>query len=1043
MALSLTHSNLPYPVRKARYSLLVEYRDTAGALTNPTAPDTEFSIDGGANFTDCAEEVSPTAGHGYITLSGAETDNAAVKVQAKGTGVLTASFDLYPRDLPILATGTATAGANSTITLQVGASAVDDYYNGMIVRTTGGTGGGGTGGADNQARVILDYVGSTRVATISGTWGTNPSSDTTYDLLVTAEWAQAQSVRTLLALPAAAPGASAGLIPIGTGAGAVNVGTGVLDANALQLAGVAQSLTDLKDFADTGYDPSTHRAAANLEAILATAITESAGGGKVAQAFIKLFNVVTPTLVASDVMRGTDGAALASAWTAARAGYVDELNAATDGVVAEIIKTCFLTLSNRVSNSGLNALLGIPDTAAHTMLTDLPDAVWDETSTGHTDAGKAGAAVWTTLPGIATVLTGITSLAAWLRGLARKSAMDSTAKTELNTGGGDYDEATDSNEAIRDTAPLGTAMRGTDGAALASTWTAARAAALDRVGNTYFVDVVAGSDSTGDGSRALPWKTATKAEADGVVSGHGDTIVMLPQAAETTWQEAATITSAKNDFTIRGAGRGVIWKGVDGSTDILNLTGRNVEVTNCRFAGASGGSEKAIIGTGNGRRIHNCWFEGFTYEPPVEVGVHARVHHNWFADCGTGGDSTGVLSLIGTSQHDSIIEDNWFRNCRTPVVLIGGGDNIAVLRNTFLYTDTDPAGAGPYDIQLNSGSQRCTIAENNLSRTGTVLDNGTNNVKQNNEQWATATNLATTDAVADAIKVVTDKLATMLALETCPNYQFTEEALELAPAGGSGSADWTANERLAIRAILGVAADNATPTDPTVGILDTIRDSIASLGAGTGAAAVTLIVKKGGVVTEGVAVTLQASGGTNVQTTDVDGEVVFNRDNGTWDYVIEDTAAYTGSSGHVAIASGVVTSPAGGILTITAIGIPVPTSADNYVVWATERSLDGAATAAHEEVTVTVVDCSDSAMYTAADGVIRRLKGTSFHTDANGQWSFQIEKTAVASGGQITLKRVWTTGEGGAVKSWAKMDASKATAGGQIAWAAWEPKETT
>ena len=60
--------------------------------------------------------------------------------------------------------------------------------------------------------------------------------------------------------------------------------------------------------------------------------------------------------------------------------------------------------------------------------------------------------------------TGITSLANWLRGLFRKDAMDATAKSEVNSGGGAYDESTDSQEAIRDTPPLGSAMRGTDGA---------------------------------------------------------------------------------------------------------------------------------------------------------------------------------------------------------------------------------------------------------------------------------------------------------------------------------------------------------------------------------------------------------------------------------------------------------------------------------------------------------------------------------------------------------------------------------------------------
>jgi hypothetical protein len=56
--------------------------------------------------------------------------------------------------------------------------------------------------------------------------------------------------------------------------------------------------------------------------------------------------------------------------------------------------------------------------------------------------------------------------------------------------------------------------------------------------------------------------------------------------------------------------------------------------------------------------------------------------------------------------------------------------------------------------------------------------------------------------------------------------QFTTTALELAPSGGGGgTTDWTANERTAIRSILGIPTSGTTPTDPTVGILDTIRDT--------------------------------------------------------------------------------------------------------------------------------------------------------------------------------------------------------------------------
>lgn len=56
-------------------------------------------------------------------------------------------------------TGSAVAGAANTITLAAAASAVDDVYNGMVINITSGTGSGHSG-------LIVDYVGSTKVATV-------------------------------------------------------------------------------------------------------------------------------------------------------------------------------------------------------------------------------------------------------------------------------------------------------------------------------------------------------------------------------------------------------------------------------------------------------------------------------------------------------------------------------------------------------------------------------------------------------------------------------------------------------------------------------------------------------------------------------------------------------------------------------------------------------------------------------------------------------------------------------------------------------------
>lgn len=64
----------------------------------------------------------------------------------------------------------------------------------------------------------------------------------------------------LTALPNAAAEASGGLYTRGTGAGQINqAANGMIDTNPVRLNNVSQSLLDLKDFADDGYDPSTNK----------------------------------------------------------------------------------------------------------------------------------------------------------------------------------------------------------------------------------------------------------------------------------------------------------------------------------------------------------------------------------------------------------------------------------------------------------------------------------------------------------------------------------------------------------------------------------------------------------------------------------------------------------------------------------------------------------------------------------------------------------------------------------------------------------------
>lgn len=85
-------------------------------------------------------------------------------------------------------------------------------------------------------------------------------------------------------------------------------GTDNLQVDQTQLGGSTQSATDLKDFADEGYDPSTNK----VQGV-----------------------VLVDTTTTNTDMRGTDSAALAATaltnvtWTDARAGYLDNINGHT------------------------------------------------------------------------------------------------------------------------------------------------------------------------------------------------------------------------------------------------------------------------------------------------------------------------------------------------------------------------------------------------------------------------------------------------------------------------------------------------------------------------------------------------------------------------------------------------------------------------------------------------------------------------------------------------------------------------------------------
>jgi hypothetical protein len=130
------------PVRITRTSDTVW---TATNITFDSVPKYAFNLDSHINNS---ETLTPSAVSGNITLT-----------------TTSAKHD----------TGTAQAGSSSTITLKSASNSTDDYYNGLYITITGGAGVG-------QIRIIEDYVGSTKVATVDRAWTVAPNSTSTYSI---------------------------------------------------------------------------------------------------------------------------------------------------------------------------------------------------------------------------------------------------------------------------------------------------------------------------------------------------------------------------------------------------------------------------------------------------------------------------------------------------------------------------------------------------------------------------------------------------------------------------------------------------------------------------------------------------------------------------------------------------------------------------------------------------------------------------------------------------------------------------------------------
>lgn len=370
------------PIKNQAYRVTFPIFDADGDLvTGAAGLDSEYSGDAGA-FADCtneATEIAAASGMYYLDLTAAEmnADTVAIIVKTSTSGAKTTPIVLYPAEatdiivnvkaisddttapdnLELDYDGTGYAKANSTIGT---ATAVTNQVTSNMTAISGDAtaadnletacdgGSYNVGGGAIVAASVTGAVGSVTgaVGSVTGNVGGNVVGDVQGNV--------DGSVASVTGAVGSVTGNVGGNVTGSTGSVVGNVGGNVVgsvasvvatvDSNLIEMGGVAQSATDLKDFADAGYDPATNK----VQGV-----------------------VLVDTTTTNTDMRGTDNAALAATaltnatWTDARAGYLDNLNIGEN-------------------------VAGVSDVATAAVTAD---AVWDEARAGHVGAGSFGEGV--------------------------------------------------------------------------------------------------------------------------------------------------------------------------------------------------------------------------------------------------------------------------------------------------------------------------------------------------------------------------------------------------------------------------------------------------------------------------------------------------------------------------------------------------------------------------------------------------------------------------------------------------------------------------
>lgn len=252
-------------------------------------------------------------------------------------------------------------------------------------------------------------------------------------------------------------------------------------------------------------------------------------------------------------------------------------------------------------------------------------------------------------------------------------------------------------------------------------------------GEAVYVGPTNGNDTTGDGSRALPYATVTKAQTVMADSGHGVIFLLADNVgAVTTLTEDVTIT--KRYISIRGPGRDFIWRPTANNTVALTITADGVETSGFQLdksAAGTGGQHGIQVTAADLANIHHVWFLD-TRGDGINIlrGTNCQIHCNNFNGTGVNANGEGI-HIRGTagSSNDNVIHHNHFARTGGDAILIEDGttDDTEIHHNTI-------HNAGGWGVNIGASSANAQVHNNIFGNntTGNINDGGTDTIDQHN-----------------------------------------------------------------------------------------------------------------------------------------------------------------------------------------------------------------------------------------------------------------------------------------------------------------------